>query len=66
MYFCAGTPITFQSLTHVPLDCTKLPEKTWGPAIGSIAVGGGGLAGIPVAPAALPAGEWRWGVCMLT
>jgi hypothetical protein len=66
MYFCAGAPITFQSLTHVPLDCTKLPEKTWGLTIGSLAVGGGRLTGIPAAPAALPTGERRWGVCMLT
>jgi hypothetical protein len=66
MYFCAGAPITFQSLTHVPLDCTELLEKTWGLAIGSLTVGGGGLAGIPAAPTTLPAGERQWGVCMLT
>jgi hypothetical protein len=38
-------PVTFQSLTHLPLDRTKLPGKTWGLAMGSLAVGGGGLAG---------------------
>jgi hypothetical protein len=59
-------PVTFQSLTHLPLDRTKLPGKTWGLAMGSLAVGGGGLAGIPAAPAALPAGERWWGVRMLT
>jgi hypothetical protein len=66
MYFCAGTPITFQSLTHIPLDCTKLPRKTWGLAIGTLALGSGGLVGIPAAPAALPAGERREDVRMLT
>jgi hypothetical protein len=32
-------PITFQSLTHIPLDCTKLPGKTWGLAMPPLAVG---------------------------
>jgi hypothetical protein len=50
-----------RSLVHV-----KLPTKISRLAIGSLAVGGGGLAGIPAAPTALLAGEWRWGVCMLT
>jgi hypothetical protein len=59
-------PVTFQSLTHPPLDHTKLPGKTWGLAMGSLAVGGGGFAGIPAAPAALPAWERQWGVRMLT
>jgi hypothetical protein len=59
-------PVTFQSLTDLPLDRTKLPGKTWGLAMGSLAVGGGGLTGIPAAPAALPVGGRWWGVRMLT
>jgi hypothetical protein len=41
MYFCAGVPRAFQSVTNVPLDCTKLPEKTWGLAMPPLAMGGG-------------------------
>jgi hypothetical protein len=33
------TPRTFQSLTHIPLDRTKLPRKTWGLAMPPLAVG---------------------------
>jgi hypothetical protein len=47
----------FYILTDRSLVCTKHPAKKWGVAIGPLAVGGGGLAGNPVAPAALPAGE---------
>jgi hypothetical protein len=55
MYFCAGTPITFQSLTHIPLDCTKLPGKTWGLAMPPLAVGGSAAPANSGEPAALPA-----------
>jgi hypothetical protein len=48
MYFCAGAPRTFQSLTNVPLDCTKLPEKTWGLAMPPLAMGAARLWLIPV------------------
>jgi hypothetical protein len=47
----------FYSLTDRPLVCTKHPANNSGLAIGPLAMVGGGLAGIPVAPAALPAGK---------
>jgi hypothetical protein len=47
MYFCAGAPRTFQSLTNVPLYCTKLPEKTWGLAMPPLAMGAARLRPIP-------------------
>jgi hypothetical protein len=55
--FCTGVLRIFYSLTDMPLVCTKLPTKNSGLAIGPLAMGGGGLAGNPAAPAALPAGE---------
>jgi hypothetical protein len=55
--FCIGVLRIFYSLTDMPLVCTKLPTKNSGLAIGPLAMGGGGLAGNPAAPAALPAGE---------
>jgi hypothetical protein len=36
--------------------CAEAPRKSWGQAIGSLDPRGGGLAGIPAAPAVLPAG----------
>jgi hypothetical protein len=45
---------------------TKHPVRTSGLAIEPLTMGGGGLTGIPAAPAALPAGERRGVVHMLT
>jgi hypothetical protein len=59
-------PGIFYSLTDRSLVCTKHPAKKSGVAIGPLAMGGGGLARIPVAPAALPAGERRGVEHMLT
>jgi hypothetical protein len=39
---------TFQSLTHIPLYCAKLPGKTWGLAMPPLAVGAARLRPIPV------------------
>jgi hypothetical protein len=39
MEFYTRTPVTFPSLTHIPLDGTKLPGKTWGLAMPPLAVG---------------------------
>jgi hypothetical protein len=52
-------PRIFYSLTDRSLVCGKHPAKRSGVAIGPWAMGGGGLAGNPAAPAALPAGERR-------
>jgi hypothetical protein len=38
--------------------CTEAPGKIWDQAIGSLDPMGGGLTGIPAAPAAIPIGEW--------
>jgi hypothetical protein len=59
-------PGNFYILTDGSLVCTKHPAKKSYVAIGPLAVGGGGLAGIPAAPAALPAGGWRGVACKLT
>jgi hypothetical protein len=55
--FFNRVPRIFYSLTDRSIVCTKHPAKNSGLAIGPLAMGGGGLAGIPAAPAALPAGE---------
>jgi hypothetical protein len=44
---CTGTPVTFRSLTHIPLYCTKLSGKTWGIAMPPLAVGAARLRPIP-------------------
>jgi hypothetical protein len=56
----------FYSLTDRSLVCAKHPAKMSGVAIGPLAMGGGGLAGNPAAPAALLAGERRGVEHMLT
>jgi hypothetical protein len=50
-------PGIFYNLTDRSLVCTKHPTKKSGLATEPLAMGGGGLAGNPAAPAALPAGE---------
>jgi hypothetical protein len=57
VYFRTRVLRILYSLTDMPLVCTKLPTKNSGLLIGPLAMGGGGLAGNPAAPAALPAGE---------
>jgi hypothetical protein len=41
-------------------------ERNEGSQLGPSTMGGGGLAGNPAAPVALPAGERLWLACMLT
>jgi hypothetical protein len=52
-------PATFQSLTHIPLDRTKLPGKTWGLAMPPLAVGAARLRPIPASRRrSRPASGW--------
>jgi hypothetical protein len=64
--FYTRVPRNLPSITDRPLICTKHPARRSGLAIEPLAMGGGGLAGIPAAPTALPAGERRGVEHMLT
>jgi hypothetical protein len=59
-------PRNIPRLTDRPLICTKHPARRSRLAIEPLAMGGGRLAGIPAAPAALLTGERRGVEHMLT
>jgi hypothetical protein len=46
--------------------CAEAPGKIWGQSIGALGPRGGGLTGIPAAPAVLPAGQGHREESMLT